>query len=51
MKEAQQYREYAADCGRMAAKASPEDKAILLKMAEAWKLRAEAAERKPKEKG
>jgi hypothetical protein len=45
MKDAEQYRSYAEDCLRMAAKASAADKKALLEMAEAWKVRAEAAEK------
>jgi hypothetical protein len=48
MKEAEQYESYAEDCLRMANKGSPADREILLKMAEAWKLRAEAAKGKAK---
>jgi hypothetical protein len=48
MKGAEQYKGYAEDCLRMAAKASGPDKEVLLKMAEAWKLRASAAEKKQK---
>lgn len=49
MKEAEQYRSYAEDCLRMAAKASAADKEVLLKMAEAWKARAEARTEKTQE--
>jgi hypothetical protein len=45
MKDAKTYREYAADCIRMAKLVSPKDKAALLKMAEAWEERAQDAER------
>lgn len=45
MKEAEQYRSYAEDCLRMAKKVSEKDKETLLRMAEAWTMRAEAAER------
>jgi hypothetical protein len=48
MKDAEQYRSYAEDCLRMAKKATGPDKEALLKMAEAWKVRAEAVEKKPK---
>jgi hypothetical protein len=43
MKDKEQYEEYAKDCLRMAAKASGKDKEALLKMAEAWQSRVEAA--------
>jgi hypothetical protein len=46
MLEAQTYRQYAADCIRIAEKMDPKDKQILLKIAEAWKMRAEEAERR-----
>jgi hypothetical protein len=45
MKDAKTYREYAADCMRMAKVMNPKDKAALLKMAEAWEERAREAER------
>ena len=45
MQDAKTYRQYAADCRRMAEIMSPKDKATLLKMAEAWDDRAEEAER------
>jgi hypothetical protein len=45
MKETVRYREYAAECLRMAKKASEKDRDVLLNMADAWQLRAEAAER------
>jgi hypothetical protein len=50
MTDAEQYRKYAEDCLRMAAKAPEADKKVLLGMADAWKMRAEAAEKKTKEK-
>ena len=46
MLEAKTYRQYAADCIRIAEKMEPKDKQILLKIAEAWKMRAEEAERR-----
>jgi hypothetical protein len=45
MKDAKTYREYAADCIRMAKSMDPKDKDALLKMAEAWEERAREAER------
>ncbi|MEA2895098.1 MAG: hypothetical protein QOJ84_713 [Bradyrhizobium sp.] len=45
MKDAKTYREYAADCIRMAKLMNPNDKEALLKMAEAWEERAREAER------
>jgi hypothetical protein len=48
MKDAKTYREYAADCIRMAKLTSTKDKDALLKMAEAWEERAREAERKAK---
>jgi hypothetical protein len=48
MKDAKTYREYAADCTRMAKLMNPKDKEVLLKMAEAWEERAREAERQEK---
>jgi hypothetical protein len=48
MKEAKTYRDYAADCIRMARLMSGKDKDALLKMAEAWEERAQEAERQGK---
>ena len=45
MQEAKTYREYAADCRRMAEAMNGKDKATLLQMAEAWEERAQAAEK------
>jgi hypothetical protein len=45
MKDAKTYREYAADCRRMAKQAQAKDKEALTKMAEAWDERAQEAER------
>jgi hypothetical protein len=50
VKDSEQYKQYEADCIRLAKKASPKDKEILLNMAAAWKLRAEAAERQSNKK-
>jgi hypothetical protein len=45
MKDAKTYREYAADCIRMAKLMGSTDKDALLKMAKAWEERAQEAER------
>jgi hypothetical protein len=45
MKKAKTYREYKADCIRIAQLMSAKDKEALLKMAEAWEDRAREAER------
>jgi hypothetical protein len=45
MKDAKTYREYAADCLRMAKRMNPKDQQALLEMAEAWEERAREAER------
>jgi hypothetical protein len=45
VKDAKQYRQYAADCLRMAKTMRPELKDGLLKMAHAWTALAEKAER------
>jgi hypothetical protein len=38
------YREYAADCKRLAERAKPKDKEVLMKIAEAWEQQALAIE-------
>jgi hypothetical protein len=48
MQEAKTYRRYAADCARMAQKLNAEDKEVLMKIAEAWELRAQEAEHRQK---
>jgi hypothetical protein len=48
MKEAKNYRQYAADCLRIAKTMSAKDKQILEQMAEAWEARAEEFERNEK---
>ena len=48
MKDSKTYREYAADCIRMAKLMRGKDNEALLKMAEAWEDRAKEAERKGK---
>jgi len=44
MQEAEKYREYAADCRRLAEKANEDDKQVLMKIAEAWEQQARLAE-------
>jgi hypothetical protein len=46
MKDAKTYREYAADCRRMAQLMNQKDREVLLKMAQAWEDRALEAERR-----
>jgi hypothetical protein len=48
MKTAELYRQYAADCLRIAETMNAKDKQVLTNMAEAWKLRAQEAEREEK---
>jgi hypothetical protein len=48
MKKAKTYREYAADCIRIAQRMRAKDKETLLKMAQAWEDRAREAERQEK---
>jgi hypothetical protein len=48
MKKSKTYREYAADCARIAKSMSPKDREILLEMARAWEDRAREAERHEK---
>jgi hypothetical protein len=45
MQEGEKYREYAAECRRLAEKASNADKQALLKIAEAWDQQAKFAKR------
>ena len=45
MPEARTYRQYAADCRRLAKTMNQKDGAILLKMAEAWEMRADDVEK------
>jgi hypothetical protein len=45
MDEKEKYRQYAAECRRLAAKSPAKDRAILLEIAEAWLACAEGAER------
>ena len=44
MQDAEKYRQFAKDCIRLAAKAASKDKAVLLKIAEAWEQQAKLAE-------
>jgi hypothetical protein len=48
MKDVKMYREYAADCIRMALSMNAEDQEILLKMARAWEDRARESEQREK---
>ena len=45
MKDSHTYRQYAADCRRIAETMSAKDKTIMLEMAKVWDERAEDAER------
>jgi hypothetical protein len=51
MLEAKTYRQYAADCVRIADKMDAKDRRVLLEIAEAWTMRAEEAERRGKPDG
>jgi hypothetical protein len=44
MQEVEKYRQFALECERLAARASAEDKSVLLKIAEAWREQAKLAE-------
>jgi hypothetical protein len=44
MQDANKYREYAADCRRLAQRAGSKDKQVLLKIAEAWEQQAKLVE-------
>jgi hypothetical protein len=44
MQEAEKYLEYAAECRRLAEKASCTDRPVLLKIAEAWEQQAKLAQ-------
>jgi hypothetical protein len=46
MLEGKTYRQYATDCTRIAEKMGAKDKQILLKIAEAWNMRADEAEQR-----
>lgn len=44
MQEVEKYRQYAADCKRLADRASNGDKQVLMTIAEAWEQQARLAE-------
>jgi len=44
----QKFRDYAAECRRLAQRASEKDRKVLMEIAEAWIVCAEEAERKAK---
>lgn len=46
MVEAEKFRQYAAECQRLAQRASEKDRAVLMEIAAAWLACAEEAERK-----
>ena len=46
MESAEKYRQFAEDCRRLAEKAAPKDRIVLLEIAEAWDQCAKEAERK-----
>jgi hypothetical protein len=46
MLEAKTYRQYAAECVRIAEKMDAKDRRVLLEIAEAWTMRATEAERR-----
>ena len=46
MQEVEKYRQFAHECTRLAAKASPKDKAVLMQIAQAWEQQAKMAEAK-----
>lgn len=46
MLEAKAYRQYAAECVRIAEKMDAKDRCVLLEIAEAWTTRAQEAERR-----
>jgi hypothetical protein len=46
MLEAKTYRQYAAECVRIAEKMDTKDRRVLLEIAEAWTMRAQEAERR-----
>lgn len=50
MQEAEKYRKFATECRRLAASATEKDKAVLLKIAEAWDTQVKLAEAKSVEK-
>jgi hypothetical protein len=50
MKDAKTYRQYAADCRRIAQTMRGEDRATLLQMAEMWEATAQEADRRARKK-
>ena len=46
MRLSEQFRQYAVECHRLAQRATPKDRAVLMEIAEAWLSCAEQAERK-----
>jgi hypothetical protein len=46
VESAEKYRQFAEDCRRLAGKAAPKDRAVLLEIAEAWEQCAKDAGRK-----
>jgi len=48
--DAKRFRDYAAECRRLAATASGHDRAVLIEIAEAWTVCAEQAEAKRRRK-
>lgn len=44
--DAKKFRDYAAECRRLAQRASDKDRKVLMEIAEAWTVCAEEAERK-----
>lgn len=48
MLDSEKFRQYARDCIRMAEKMKGEDRQTLLKIAEAWEMRAQEVEKKEK---
>lgn len=47
-KDAQKFRDYAAECRRLAQRAADKDRKVLMEIADAWDVCAEDAERKEK---
>ena len=48
MDSAEKFRQYAAECRRLAQRAAEKDRQVLMEIAEAWMACAEEAERKDK---
>jgi hypothetical protein len=49
MDDAEKFRQFAAECHRLAQKAAAKDRIVLLEIAKAWLACAEEAERKAKD--